>query len=288
MLNGYQRHLWTNTVFASKKAKALLSLTLQAPVTPLRSQSFVTVHDLFPITNPEWYSRQYAALASFIQRQSIKKATRIFAVSEWTKEVLIDSGLTNAPIEITPNAPSEIFTEQTQAIDQSVLDTYGLDKGGYLLCLASSDLRKRADLIMSAHSMSNKKQLPLVMAGEAWGAASGEVTLEGENRRVTGRVTDEQLAALYRNCLMFISASESEGFGLPPVEARTCGARVIVSDIPAHRWALQGEAQYFPVGNKEDLIDRINTDSFQVGDSPMRRLSWEQSASVFQRAINER
>jgi glycosyltransferase involved in cell wall biosynthesis len=45
-----------------------------------------------------------------------------------------------------------------------------------------------------------------------------------------GYMTDEQLAALYTSCFAFIYPSLYEGFGLPIVEAMSCGAPVITSN----------------------------------------------------------
>ena len=46
---------------------------------------------------------------------------------------------------------------------------------------------------------------------------------------------DMEMASLYANCELFITLATIEGFGLPIGEALSCGARVVASDIPAHR-----------------------------------------------------
>lgn len=45
-----------------------------------------------------------------------------------------------------------------------------------------------------------------------------------------GFVTDEELAALYSKCATFAFVSLYEGFGIPPLEAMACGAKVVVSN----------------------------------------------------------
>lgn len=50
---------------------------------------------------------------------------------------------------------------------------------------------------------------------------------------LTGYVTDEELIALYSMCKAFCFVSLYEGFGIPPLEALACGAKVIVSDSSA-------------------------------------------------------
>lgn len=47
---------------------------------------------------------------------------------------------------------------------------------------------------------------------------------------ITGYVTDEELIALYSRCRVFCFVSLYEGFGIPPLEALSCGAKVVVSN----------------------------------------------------------
>jgi glycosyltransferase involved in cell wall biosynthesis len=47
----------------------------------------------------------------------------------------------------------------------------------------------------------------------------------------TGWVDERDKAVLYSKCLGFVFPSEYEGFGLPPLEALSCGAPVITSDV---------------------------------------------------------
>jgi len=51
--------------------------------------------------------------------------------------------------------------------------------------------------------------------------------------KMTGYVTDADLCALYSSCSVFVYPSIYEGFGLPPLEAMTCGAPVIASAVPS-------------------------------------------------------
>jgi glycosyltransferase involved in cell wall biosynthesis len=79
-------------------------------------------------------------------------------------------------------------------------------------------------------------------------SAVGDAGIDG---RVvfTGYVTDDELAELYSGAVAFLSASESEGFSLPPAEAMVCGVPSIVTDIPAHREVLRSAAHFYPVGD---------------------------------------
>lgn len=51
-----------------------------------------------------------------------------------------------------------------------------------------------------------------------------------DKTKFLGYVTDDELSVLYTNCHSFIYPSLYEGFGLPVLEAMSCGAPVITSN----------------------------------------------------------
>jgi glycosyltransferase involved in cell wall biosynthesis len=52
--------------------------------------------------------------------------------------------------------------------------------------------------------------------------------------RFVGRIGDDELRRWYRTARVVCSLSEHEAFGLTAAEAVVAGARVVLSDIPAH------------------------------------------------------
>ncbi|AOU98990.1 hypothetical protein BI364_14430 [Acidihalobacter yilgarnensis] len=64
--------------------------------------------------------------------------------------------------------------------------------------------------------------------------------------RWLGYVSDEQLAQIYAGAEAFVFPSHYEGFGIPALEARTCGTRILASDIPEIREAGGPDAVYVP------------------------------------------
>ena len=63
-------------------------------------------------------------------------------------------------------------------------------------------------------------------------AANRYAGLDGV-RIITGLLSTEELAELYRNALAFLFPSLYEGFGLPILEAMACGCPVITSNVSA-------------------------------------------------------
>ncbi|HVD32599.1 MAG TPA: glycosyltransferase, partial [Gemmatimonadales bacterium] len=97
-----------------------------------------------------------------------------------------------------------------------------------------------------------------------------------------GFVTDDQLATLYSGCHAFVFPSRYEGFGLPVLEARACGATVLASDLPEIREAGGEDVVYVPPtveGLREGLhcvITRSRSPALAAGLLP----TWQGSAAI--------
>jgi glycosyltransferase involved in cell wall biosynthesis len=93
------------------------------------------------------------------------------------------------------------------------------------------------------------RELPLVLVGptRSWAHELPDVVL-------TGRVSDDQLAAIYSGANALVLPCESVGFGLTAVEALACGTPVVACDAPALRELLDGRATFVAGGDIESLI----------------------------------
>jgi glycosyltransferase involved in cell wall biosynthesis len=79
----------------------------------------------------------------------------------------------------------------------------------------------------------------------------------GPHVRTLGRVSWNDLVALYNLTDVFLFPSWDEGFGYPPIEAMACGAPVVVSSIPVLLETTGGVALSAPPDDAEGLADRV-------------------------------
>lgn len=101
-----------------------------------------------------------------------------------------------------------------------------------------------------------------------------------------GGVSDEQYHQLLMSAHALVTASKSEGFGLPVIEAMQAGAPVICSDIPIFKEITDGAALYFPPDDAATFATQVRaledtkqrTHYIEKGQRRANAYSWAQSA----------
>jgi glycosyltransferase involved in cell wall biosynthesis len=118
------------------------------------------------------------------------------------------------------------------------------------------------------------------------GSVSNPIMSDGVT--ATGFVTDDELADLYSGCRAFVFPSAYEGFGIPVLEARACGAPVVATDLPELREAGGEGAIYVPptdAGLREGLR-RVVAARPAPPPAPAVLPTWRQSAQVLAGYLN--
>ena len=180
-------------------------------------------------------------------RRALRSSDRIICVSEFTRARL-----------------HKHFSQQRSAkavcIPNSIQLSAGIGEGEArnraALCLAVAQHRanKNLALLLEAFSLSKQSNLlakdaRLVIVGSAGPETShlqrvaARLSISKDVLTISG-VSDESLYALYRDCELFVSLSDIEGFGLPVVEALLARARVVASDIAIHREVAGDHCEY--------------------------------------------
>src|SRR4029077_4302435 len=106
-------------------------------------------------------------------------------------------------------------------------------------------------------------RLPGVRLVRGGGVMSRELRARAEQLGVAGSIIElpmldrRVLAAAYRRATCVLLPSDSEGFGLPVLEAMACATPVIVSDLPVLREVGGSAAYYCPVGDIDAWVNTI-------------------------------
>jgi glycosyltransferase involved in cell wall biosynthesis len=203
---------------------------------PLKIKKVVTVHDLIFLRYPQFYQ----PLDVFIYKTKVihacKMADRVVAISNQTRNDLIEFlNVDEKKIEVIYQGIHPIFGTPISADDvNQVKVRYGLPSQ-YLLSVGTIEARKNLISVIKAIALlPESKRIPLVVVGrktEYYNEVHNLVARSGLQNKIhfldNARFSD--FPALYSGAKIFIYPSLFEGFGIPLVEAISCGVPVITS-----------------------------------------------------------
>ena len=202
-----------------------------------RNKVVITVHDIAFKTLTDVFTWKAKLWKNFSTKFSLKKADRIIAISEYTKKEIIKhyGNKYEKKINIVYNGFNDFSNEEIN-LDNIRKDIIDLKNKKYILTVSTISPRKNIDGLIKAYNhMENKSDYKLVIAG-AYGwlyedilRLVDDLNLK-DNVIFTGKINDDELKYLYKECYLFTYLSFYEGFGLPPLEAMSYGKRCIVSN----------------------------------------------------------
>ena len=97
----------------------------------------------------------------------------------------------------------------------------------------------------------------------------------------TGFLKDEDAKALMKYCKAFIFPSFYEGFGIPPLEAMSTGAPVIVSTAGSLVEIFGKSAHYINPENADVDIEELMQEPVEAFEGILEKYSWKLSAEKF-------
>jgi glycosyltransferase involved in cell wall biosynthesis len=212
-------------------------------------RTVITLYDLIPFIFAGDYLGSWAAKAAYAGRLGVLRAAdHLLPISQ----VTADDGVRLLGLDpdrlsviwggVEPSLPGLVPDVDTaQGILSAELPAV---KPPFLLYVGGGDSRKNLQRLIEAYglldpALRSANQLVVACSIDASSTSTVAGWLEragvADDVLFTGHVTDEQLAALYRACSLFLFPSIYEGFGLPIVEAAACGAAVLASDTRSSR-----------------------------------------------------
>jgi glycosyltransferase involved in cell wall biosynthesis len=202
-----------------------------------KGKCVVTIHDLIALDFPGYCSKSSRAYFRFALPHTIHKADKIIAVSHTVKnDILRRFPGYSSKIDVIYHGINDIFKETPiQEKLAEVRKKYTLPEK-YILFVGNIEPKKNiARLIKAFKNLTRQSDIPhsLVIAGQfAWRYGDVlKVKKQNEERIIfPGYIHQSDLPAIYTLADLFVFPSLYEGFGLPPLEAMTCGTPVIVSN----------------------------------------------------------
>jgi glycosyltransferase involved in cell wall biosynthesis len=210
----------------------------------LPARSLVTVHDCIFERDarymPKRWARSYYRLLMMV---SLRRAHTVFMPSRATaSDVRRFYRVPSRKLVVTPEAADTAFHPiQDKARLDEVRQRYGL-QSTFVLAVGMRRPHKNFGLLVQAFGLAVEKdnaEAQLAFVGEAderfHDEAADSASALGDRVRFLGKVPEADLPVLYNLAAAFACPSLIEGFGLPVLEAMSCGTPVICSDIPVLR-----------------------------------------------------
>src|SRR5882672_91323 len=214
------------------------SVELDYPVATRRPW-IVTVHDLGPLTHPQYFAKARPWLTRRALRQAVDRASFIVAVSGATAAAVEEvAGMSlGARLQVVPEGVGREFFERQDSACLASLEDLPAQSAPYFLWTGSLNPRKNLGTVVRAfEAVAGEIPHHLILAGGlGWDshAALDRIAASRHRDRIhrPGFLTDAQLRALYQRAAGFVYVSLMEGFGLPILEAMASGCPVITSNV---------------------------------------------------------
>jgi glycosyltransferase involved in cell wall biosynthesis len=253
------RDLWWYPVALPREARKRRISVLHCPTfrAPFSTSVplVVTVLDLAVLRHPGMFNQWSRRYSRFAVPRVVQAAEAVITISEFTRSEVVDLlGTPPEKVHAIPIAVEAPFTEEGPRAE-----------GDYVLAVGTLEPRKNLALVQQA---ARALGAPLrVVGARGWGGVDVDGWL--------GRVSDEELAALYRGARCLVYPSLYEGFGLPVLEAMACGAPVVTSS---------GGATEEVAGDAGVLVDPLDVSSIAAGIEEAAARSGELRAKGLERA----
>jgi glycosyltransferase involved in cell wall biosynthesis len=265
----------------------LLNLGNTAPL--LGRRQLVVIHDAGVFSTPEAYSWRFRAWYKFMQAWLVRRKVPIVTVSEFSRRELIRH------LRV-PAAQVAVMTEGADHAlrikpDTGILQKHELRDGQFVLAVGTLSAHKNLKALGALARHLAARNIPLVIAGSLGGGAFQPNKAAGlpQPARYIGRVSDEELKALYEHAGCFVFPSRYEGFGLPAVEAMACFCPVVAADIPALRETCGAAAHYADPTRPEEIAARaleilddpaLSARLRQAGAARTQTMTWDSAAAM--------
>lgn len=262
------------------KNDILLNLGNTAPI--CKKRQAVVIHDTHIKDMPQMYTKKFVCLWTKAYQIFSKRRTLIFVPSHYTgTRIHQEYGIQKDRIVVLGEGYEHILRHVP---DYTILKKHKLMQKNYLLVVGGTK-NKNFDLILSLLKKYGKSVPKVVIAGNADREVFPEI--DRFNVELLGRVTDEELVALYREAFAFLFPSIIEGFGIPPLEAMALSCPVICSNATSLPEICQDAALYCDSYDVDSLYQSIvllkdeptRKNMIKKGAQRVRCFSWEKTAA---------
>lgn len=263
--------LWSQIAFpyyliTHRKYDAVFSPTHYGPrLTPI--PSIISIMDLSYIYYPELFKKQDLYKLTNWTSYSVKQASFILTISEFTKKDIIKNYQVNEDkiIVTYPGYNSKIYNiNYANSEVEAIKNKYSLNK--YLIFVGTIQPRKNITKLVEAYKIliSKHENLKLVIVGKKGWLFELVFNILApyiKDKKVfyLDYLPDKEIVLLYQGALAFVLPSLYEGFGLTVIEAMASGCPIAVSNVSSLPEIAGENAFYFDPNQVLDIVQKIDS-----------------------------
>jgi glycosyltransferase involved in cell wall biosynthesis len=264
-------------------------------------KEIVTIHDLLYRDFKSYFPLTYRMRNDFLFNRSAQRADLITAVSGYSvKSITKHFNIPPSRIKLVPNGMHNDFFVKLRRSDH-IADKFNVKK--YILCVSRIEPRKNHILLLKAFAELKlwEKDISLVFIGrqdirvDELDSYLSSLPKEAQERvHRLKDISEEDLKQFYVNSIVTVYPSFAEGFGIPPLEAASLGAKVLCSNSTAMAdFDFFGEDLFDPSNELEfkSKLERaifIENDKLvgdRVSDIIQKRYNWETIANEYGKEV---
>jgi glycosyltransferase involved in cell wall biosynthesis len=228
-------------------------LTTRQELSAYRCPVVVTVWDLIDELFPQRADPR--GVAAEMKRKAIQSASVIICISHNTKKDLLEHyKVPESKVRVTHLA-SEIH------VGLSLCDERVPSRPYYLYVGSRSGYKNFGALLAAFRkAVSSRKEMRLWIVGPPFTRAEQRSISDlglMTSIKHCGYATDERLAKIYSQSIALVYPSLYEGFGLPPLEAMSCGTAVLASGVSSIPEVVGDAGMLFDPLSIDELADKL-------------------------------
>ncbi len=162
----------------------------------------------------------------------------------------------------------------------------GYRRGEYFMALSSLSPQKNFVWVKEVAKRNPGKKFIIVGKAEGFTKLGAE-DLQESNLHFTGYLSDGEIKSLMKGCRAFIHPAVYEGFGIPPIEALSCGAELIVSTAACLPEVYGKSAHYIDPHNYDVDLDELLREPVAPASEVLDRYSWAEEAKKLLALLRE-
>ncbi|HFE9684206.1 TPA: glycosyltransferase family 4 protein [Clostridium perfringens] len=233
-------------------------------VLPLRLKNIkklLTVHDLVAFDFKETMSIYNRVINKLLIPNSLKKADKLVAVSNSTKERINYNFPEIEEKKIKVIYEDVVIKNISKNFDYKILKKSGLESKKYLMFLGTIEPRKNIKTLIKAFLDINREtKMKLVICGKyGWKCEEERGLIERNKDKIVflNYVTEDEKNYLMKNTFALIFPSLYEGFGLPVLETIRNGSIALVANNTSLKELIEEDFLRFETKNDLDLFNKV-------------------------------